>query len=172
MAKKKGKKEFKIPDPKANLASAVNSLSKYKVGEQGLNFFDIKKLKPVFAFDYLSLNETNLCFNQKELKFEDLLGFFEGLKKISSFTYEQMSLQKQLRFHKIDLNDNKVSISCKDFLAILAPSGRGMTEEELPTLYQFDLQYKIEARAVGFLFKGIFYVVWYDRNHIIYPKKN
>ena len=49
MAKKKGKKEFKIPDPKANLASAVNSLSKYKVGEQGLNFFDIKKLKPVFA---------------------------------------------------------------------------------------------------------------------------
>lgn len=76
-----------------------------------------------------------------------------------------------LRFHSIDLWDDKVNLNPKDFLKILAPSGRGITEDELPTLYQFDLQYRIEARAVGFLFKGIFHIVWYDRNHIIYPKK-
>ena len=112
-----------------------------------------------------------MCFNVKSNDREDLLGFLEGLKKVSTFTYERMRLTKALRFHSINLLDKKVSLNPSDFLKVLAPSYRGMTEDELPTLYQFDLQYKIEARAVGFLYKGVFYVVWYDRNHIIYPKK-
>jgi hypothetical protein len=164
MAKKGSKnKGFEIPDPKKQLESAINSLSKYKVGEQGISFYSVKNLKPFFAFDYLSLDTTN--------DRDDLLGLLEGLKKVSSFTYENMRLTKALRFHSIDLWDSKVNLQPNDFLKVLAPSYRGMTENELPTLYQFDLQYSIEARAVGFLYKGIFYLVWYDRNHIIYPKK-
>lgn len=171
MAKRSKNKAFEIPDPKKKLENAINSLSKYKVGEQGIPFNSIKKLKPFFAFDYLSLENSNLCFNCKTNKRDDLLGLLEGLKKISSFTYEIMRSTKALRFHPIDLWDKEVKLQPKDFLKILAPSNRGMTEDELPTLYQFDLQYRIEARAVGFLYKGIFYLVWYDRNHIIYPKK-
>ncbi len=169
-SKQKNKKGFEIPDPKNQLESAINSLSKYKVGAQGISFNSVKNLKPIFAFDYLSFNETELCVNAKTNRREDLLGFLEGLKKVSNFTYEKMRLTKALRFHSIDLFDKKVNLSPSDFLKILAPSYRGMTEDELPTLYQFDLQYKIEARAVGFLYKGVFYLVWYDRNHIIYPK--
>ena len=173
MARKKSKKKnYEIPDPKLKLDNAINSLSKYKVGEQGISFHSIKNLKPIFAFDYLSLNKTELCFNVKSNKKEDLLGFLIGLKKISAFTYENMRSDRSLKFHSIDLWDKKVNLTPKEFLNILAPSGRGMSEEELPTLYQFDLQYKIEARAVGFLYQGIFYIVWYDRNHVIYPKNN
>ncbi len=168
---KKNKKRFEIPDPKKQLEKAINLLSKYKVGEQGISFNSVKNLKPIFAFDYLSLDRKELSFNVKTNSREDLLGFLEGLKKISSFTYEKMRLTKALRFHSIDLSDKKVNLTPSDFLKVLAPSYRGMTEEELPTLYQFDLQYKIEARAVGFLYKGVFYLVWYDRNHIIYPKQ-
>ncbi|WP_298884701.1 hypothetical protein [uncultured Polaribacter sp.] len=170
---KKGKKNkgFDIPDPKKQLENAINSLSKYKVGEQGIPFHSVKNLKPFFAFDYLSLDKTDLCFNCKTNNRDDLLGLLEGLKKVSSYTYESMRLTKALRFHSINLWDKEVNLQPKDFLKILAPSYRGMTENELPTLYQFDLQYTIEARAVGFLYKGIFYLVWYDRNHIIYPKK-
>lgn len=171
MAKKKSKKGFKIPDPKQQLSNVVQAISKYQIGEKGVSFYDIKKQRPVFAFDYLSLNKSDLCFNEKSLKQDDLLGFLEGLKKISSFTYEEMRSNRTLRFHSIDLWDDKVNLNPKDFLNILAPSGRGMTENELPTLYQFDLQYRIEARAVGFLFKGIFHIIWYDRKHTIYPKK-
>lgn len=171
MSKKNKKKGFEIPDPKKQLENAINSLSKYRVGEQGIPFHSVKNLKPIFAFDYLSLEYSNLCFNAQTNDREDLIGFLEGLKKISSFTYENMCLTKALRFHSIDLWDEKVNLQPKDFLKVLAPSYRGMTENELPTLYQFDLQYKIEARAVGFLFKGVFYIVWYDRNHIIYQKK-
>jgi hypothetical protein len=171
MPKNSKKKEFEIPDPKLQLENAINSLSKYKVGEQGIPFHSVKNLKPIFAFDYLSLNKTGLCFNSKSNYREDLLGFLEGLKKISSFTYERMKATNALRFHSIDLLDRQVNLNPSDFLKILAPSNRGMTEEELPVLYQFDIQYKIEARAVGFLYMGVFYLVWYDRNHIIYPKK-
>jgi len=73
-----------------------------------------------------------------------------------------------LRFHSIDLQSKNVNLSQKKLLNVLAPSQRGMTEDELPTLYQFDLQYQIQARAVGFLFKGIFYIIWYDKDHLIY----
>jgi len=169
MGSKKGK-SFNIPDPETRLKEAIGQFSKYKIGEKGVSFYSIRNLKPVFAFDYLSLNNTDLCFNKTSRSKEDLLGFFEGLKKVSSFTYDEMSRTKALRFHSVKLEDKNVSLSNKDLLKILAPSGRGITENELPTLYQFDLQYKIEARAVGFLFKGIFHVVWYDRDHIIYPK--
>ena len=165
------KKKFNIPDPKEPLEKAINSLSKYRIGEQGIPFYAVKDLKPVFAFDYLSMTGTDLCFNKKSNNREDLLGFLEGLKKVSGFTYERMRETRALRFHSIDLQDKNVSLKSKDLLKILAPSGRGINEDELPTLYQFDLQYKIEARAVGFLYKGVFYIVWYDRNHLIYPKK-
>jgi hypothetical protein len=47
-----------------------------------------------------------------------------------------------------------------------------LSDEELPTLYQFDLHYSQKARAGGFLFKGVFYLVWFDSNHIIYPGDN
>ena len=168
MAKKR--RRFEIPDPANKLENAINLLSKYKIGEQGIPFYSVKNLKPIFAFDYMSLDNTDLCFNAESNNRADLLGFLKGLKKVSSFTYEQMRLTKALRFHSIDLFDKNVSLRPTDFLKVLAPSYRGMSEDELPTLYQFDLQFKIEARAVGFLYKGVFYVVWYDRNHIIYPK--
>lgn len=170
-SKKRKNVSFEIPDPKDKLGLAISQISKYQIGEDGLSFHYIKNLKPIFAFDYLSLNKSDLCFNKGTNTKEDLLGFLEGLKKVSSFTYDEMTRTKALRFHSIDLNSKDVTLSCKDFLKILAPSGRVLKEEELPTLYQFDLQYSIEARAVGFLFKGIFHIVWYDRNHIIYPKK-
>lgn len=167
---KKRNKTFNVSNPQKDVEQLQNNLSKYKLGDKGLNFYDIKKLKPVFAFDYLSLNGSVLCFNEKSRDKKDLLGFLKGLKKISSFTYDEISRNKTLRFHKIDFDEPKVSIKAKDFLNVLAPSGKGITEDELPTLYQFDLQYRIEARAVGFLFKGVFYIVWYDREHKIYPK--
>ncbi|MGB0949721.1 MAG: hypothetical protein ACPGU0_06400, partial [Marinirhabdus sp.] len=105
MPRKDKNKRFEIPDPKKQLENAINSLSKYKIGEQGIFFHSIKNLKPVFAFDYLSLQKSDLCFNFKTNDRNDLLGFLEGLKKISSFTYEEMRSTKALRFHSIDLWD-------------------------------------------------------------------
>src|SRR5680860_555141 len=121
MAKKAKNRRFVIPDLKKQLESAVDSLSKYKVGEQGIPFHSVKNLKPVFAFDYLSFKESDLCFNCKSNDRKDILGFLEGLKKVSSFTYERMRNTKALRFHSIDLWDKKVNLQPVDLLKILAP---------------------------------------------------
>lgn len=164
------KKNFKLPNPQEQVQNLLETQSKYKVGESGVPFHQIKNYKPVFAFDYLSENSTDLCINNKLLKSKDLIGFLIGLKKISQHSYAELRKTQMFRFHKIDFEDERVKLKPKQFLDILAPSGRGLKEDELPTLYQIDLQYQSEARAAGFLYKGVFYIVWYDRHHKIYPR--
>jgi hypothetical protein len=41
-----------------------------------------------------------------------------------------------------------------------------LSDEELPTLYQFDLHYKQKSRACGFYIKG-FSIWWFDKDHLI-----
>jgi hypothetical protein len=165
------KKEFKIADPVIQLDKILQQQSKYKLGEKGYSFYDIKHLKPVFAFDYLSLESSDLCFNSGKLEIKDYIGFLEGLKKISSISYHELKVVPAYRFHQIDFDTHNVSISKKDFKRVLTFKEELLKDEELPTLYQFDLQYVQKARACGFLFKGVFYIVWYDRHHIIYPRE-
>ena len=90
MSKGNKRKDFKIPDPAQQLDSLISQQSKYKLGEKGYTFYDIRHLKPVFAFDYLSLNGTDLCFNSNKLDTTDFVGFLEGLKKISSISYNEL----------------------------------------------------------------------------------
>jgi hypothetical protein len=163
------KKKFDIPDPQLQIDTVVKHISKYKIGEKGFSFHAIKELKPVFAFDYLSLNCTDLCFNSKSLEIKDYVGLFEGLKKISNITYEKMKVNPAFRFHQIDFDAKNVSLSRSKFKQILSPKEDLLSDGELPTLYQFDLQYVQKARVAGFLYKGVFYLVFYDRDHLIYP---
>ena len=164
------KRGFNVGEPLIQIEKILNEVSKYKLGSSGYSFYDIKNLKPIFAFDYLSLNCSELCFNSARLSTEDYIGFLEGLRKISDTSYQALHDTKNYRFHKIDFDDKKVSISRKDFKLILSNKPELLKDEELPTLYQFDIHYVQAARVCGFLFKGVFYLVWYDRNHTIYPR--
>lgn len=166
---KKGNK-FTIADPKIQLNNILQSQTKYNLGEKGYDFYDIKHLKPTFAFDYLSLNTSDLCFNSPQLSIKDFIGLLDGLKKISSVTYDVMKRVPVFRFHSVDFDNDNISITRKDFKAMITFKGELLEDDELPTLYQFDLQYIQKARVFGFLYKGIFYLVWYDRNHIIYKR--
>lgn len=171
MGKNIPKKSFHIADPTIQLRLLLKEQSKYKLGEKGYSFYDIKHLNPIFAFDYLSLTGSSLCYNSSKLEAKDYLGLLEGLKKISSISYNDLNVNPNYRFHSIDFNDKRVIISLKDFKNILTSKDDLLKDEEMPTLYQFDLQYVQEARACGFLCKGVFYLIWYDRYHQIYPRK-
>jgi hypothetical protein len=161
------KKKFNIPNPEI---SKIELITKYQLGEKGYSFYDIKKQTPVFAFDYLSLEKTELCFNCSKFNIDDFVGLLHGLKKVSNIPYETLKNVPNYRFHSIDFDDKRVSISRKVFKEILSNKEELLTDEALPTLYQFDLQYVQEARVCGFLYKGIFYLVWYDRYHQIYKR--
>jgi|GEM_PF-944360 hypothetical protein len=170
MGKNENKKGFKIADPQVQLDKIIIQQSKYKLGEQGYSFHAIRDLKPTFAFDYLSLSGSELCYNSDKLTAKDYLGLLEGLKKVSSISYNELKVRPNYRFHQIDFDNPSVSISRRDFKAILTFKETLLKDEELPSLYQFDIQYVQKARVCGFLYKGIFYLVWYDRNHTIYPR--
>lgn len=163
-----GKKDFKISNPQQQLDLLEKQYTKYKLGESGFSFREIINYKPIFAFDYLSLKGGDLCFDSNTLVTKDFIGLLEGLKKISEVTYKDLHDTKAYRFHKIDFDDKSVTISKDDFKSALTNKKELLNDDELPILYQFDLQYVQKARVAGFLFKGIFYLIWYDRNHIIY----
>jgi len=163
------KKDFKIAEPALQVKQIIEQSGKYKIGEPGYSFYDIKSLKPVFAFDYISLSQSPLCFDNNELTSKDYLGLIEGLKKVSSISYDELQRTQNYRFHRVDFDDPRVSLKRQNFKYILSPKEDLLPDEHLPILYQFDLQYVQAARVLGFIFKGVFYLVWYDRHHKVYP---
>ncbi len=164
------KKEFKIAEPQIQLAEIIKHGSKYQIKEKGYSFYDIRNSKPIFAFDYLSLNGTQLCYDNNSLAIADYVGLLACLKDISHKTYQTLKETPNYRFHQINFDDKRVAISREQFKLMLVPRSELLSDDELPTLYQFDLNYIREARACGFLFKGVFYLVWFDRFHQIYPR--
>ncbi len=166
------KSKFNIPDQKKAVEEFISLNEKYSLGSSGFAYYD--KLKPVFAFDYLSLEQSHLCFDNQQLKINDYQGFLDGLKRISDKTFSDLKLNKAYRFHTVDFDKDKtkLSINILDFKKALTKIPDRVKDEELPTLYQFDLIYKQMARACGFLYKGVFYLVWFDRDHVIYPGNN
>lgn len=165
---KGNKKKFNVGNPQQQLDKIKLDNDRYKVGEAGLSFYDIREMKPVFAFDYLSLTSSALCFNCGTLTSNDYLGFLTALKTNSQFTYNELRTNPNFRFHTIDFDKDNISIKRKDLKNALSFKPDEITDGELPTLYQFDLHYKQKSRACGFLYKGVFYIVWFDKNHLIY----
>ncbi len=164
------KKEYKIAEPQSQLSEIQKHSGKYQIKDKGYNFHDIKSLKPIFAFDYLALNGCDLSYNNTKLNTSDFIGLLNCLKDFSGKTYQTLKETRNYRFHPIDFDDKRVSITREQFKLMLVPRVELLADNELPTLYQFDLNYIIEARACGFLFKGVFYLVWFDRFHQVYPR--
>jgi len=172
VAKKKQPKEpFRVGNPSKQIEALSEASHKYRLKEKGLNFRDISHLTPTFAFDYLSLSSSDLCFNKKGLCVDDYVGFLFGLKKLSTIPYDTLKRNPTFRFHAIDFSDSRVSLKRKDFKDILTSKEELLNDDEMPTLYQLDIQYVREARICGFLYRGTFYIVWFDRDHIIYKRK-
>lgn len=165
---KKGRR-FNVGEPDKQIDKI--DAAKYKIGEKGLSFHDIRTMKPVFAFDYLSFDGSDMCFNHEGLELDDYKGLLNCLKNISKLDYQTLHDTRNYRFHKIDFDDKRVSLTRRDFKLKLVPREELLNDENLPNLWQFDLNYQLEARAAGFLYKGVFYLVWFDRNHKIYPQK-
>lgn len=89
--KKKAKKrqDFAIPDPSQQLSALMKD--KYKVGDIGLNFYEIKIQKPSFAFDFISITGSKKCFNSKLIAAKkDYPRLLDTFKKISVKSYDEL----------------------------------------------------------------------------------
>lgn len=104
--------KYDIPDPKKQISPLNELCEKYDFGKASNNLSEIKNLKPIFAFDYLSFSKTNLCFNSALIDVKkDYLKLLENFKKVSSKTFDQLSRDKYYHFHDVDFADTKVSES-------------------------------------------------------------
>lgn len=150
-------REWDIPIEKAH--------AKYEIGKKSDAFEDVKELKPTFSFDYVSMKNGNFCFNGKTLGRNDYVKLIKSLKQVSSCTYNVMNKEDRFHFHDIDWKD--VDISQSDFYKCIYENYNG--ENDI-TAYQFKV-YE-EARIIGFIYRGVFYLVMFDRGHNAYKRKD
>lgn len=143
-----------------------NVHGKYEIGNDTDSFEDIKTLKPVFSFDYISLNESLFCFNGTSLGRKEYLSLLTGLQSVSSHTYK--TLNSEYRFHFHEVKWDEVEFSASDFHKCIY--GEGYNGETDITPYQFKV-FGI-ARVIGFLYRGVFYLILFDVGHNAYKRKD
>lgn len=141
-----------------------DALGKYKIGNNTDSFEEIKHLKPVFSFDYISLKESEYCFNGNTLGKKDYLNLIKGLQLVSCYTYYQLNKEYRFHFHEIKWEDVEYSVS--DFHKCVY--GNQYEGETDITPYQFKVFGK--ARVVGFLYRGVFYLIMFDVGHNGYKR--
>lgn len=141
-----------------------DALSKYKVGDNTDKYEDIKNLKPVFAFDFINLDNDKYSFCSELLGFKDYKKVLHGLKKLSSYSYQTLNQEYMFHFH--DIKWNEVDILESDFNKCIY--GKSDSKGDI-TPYQFKI-YE-EARIIGFIYRGVFYLVLFDRGHNAYKRQ-
>lgn len=151
-------------DKLQNFNVRTNDDGKYKIGQNSDSFEAIKHLKPVFAMDYLCEDGSEFSFTGQQLGARDYQKLMKGLKRISKETYATLNRVDQFHFHDIKWDD--VSVKESDFNKCIY--GKGESNGDL-TPYQ--VKVFEEARLIGFLYRGAFYLVMFDRGHNAYKRK-
>ncbi len=137
---------------------------KYKFGLDSEKISSIKHLKPVFAFDYVCDDNGEFSFCGQLLGASDYKKLVKGLKRISAISYNDLSRDQRFHFHDVEWND--VSVKESDFNKCIF----GVAENNGDiTPYQFKV-YE-EARIIGFIYSGVFYLVLFERGHNPYKRK-
>ena len=142
--------------------SVPSVYEKYKPGEHSDSYEEIKKLKPVFSFEYLA-DRGEFSYNHCTVDSKDYASLFKALKDISDQTYETMRSEKHIyHFHDVKWEETSVSPSAfKKFI-------RRKDTDDVDDIeaYQFSITQK--KRIVGFIYKSVFYIVLFDFGHTIY----
>lgn len=113
-----------------------------------------------FSFKFYVTNHE--VFHCRDRDSEYFLKFLERIEALSACSVSSLinTGAKSLRFHRIDWNDSRVS-----------QEGFGVKgwEEYEEDAWQFSITSNEHGRVHGFLIDHVFYVVWFDPNHKLYP---
>lgn len=113
-----------------------------------------------FSFKYYQSDHPKFTCERKEAVY--WLTLLERLKALSGWSTKELLSNRNaaLRCHPI-----KWETTCE--------SGFGLPNEEqlIDTPYQFSLSSNEHGRVHGFMIGEVFYVVWLDPDHLLYPSK-
>lgn len=143
-----GKKQFRIgaKQPSRDLSSKITAEPKVPVNES----------RPSFAFGSFDENHARYsCDAIKDPSEWRLL--FKHLKSMASQTWGQIKQAHQFHAHEINWRDTS------------EPQGFAHLPASLREYPAFQFKAFKEGRVVGFFMGGVFQVVWFDREHAVYP---
>lgn len=116
-----------------------------------------------FSFKFLDLDHADFhCKDREPGYFHKML---ERMKYLSGMRVDELMNARPnatLRFHRIDWQNDRVSV--KSF-------GIRGWEECDEDAWQFSISANEHGRVHGFLIDNVFYVVWLDPDHQLYPGK-
>ena len=154
---------------------------KYKIGDIVPKMPEIENLTFVFAFDYLSLKQTQYCFDNPNITKDDFIKIYKLKKELAKISVKDIQdrLKQRFHFHSIDLNTKTFLL--KPFKELLNYP-HNIEVYKLPSLYQIavytdkssDKSSDKAPRIVGFFGKhAVFHILWLDYEHNIYkvPEK-
>lgn len=120
---------------------------------QKTNIDDIKNAKVVFSFEFF--DRSTELFNLGNTCVHWFVSLLDVLKDITSKTYNEFKNNHYSFYdlHPIDWNKT---------------STRFVFMNEQLEAYQFRLS-KSKGRVQGFFIDNVFYIVWLDRHHNLYP---
>ncbi len=129
---------------------------KYKIGDEIAGISALVDYTFTFTFDYLSLESSDLCFNNSNVSKEDFVEVFSLKKKLSKMKVKdiQNKFRKEFHFHEISLVDKGFLVQP---LKKLFNYTKFIQPYDLPTLYQIAVYTNTELlkapRIVGFFGK-------------------
>jgi hypothetical protein len=113
-----------------------------------------------FSYKYFQHNHSDFTIANQDVKY--LMAFLERLKDLSTLGSLEIKQDRSsaLRCHPIDWTGT--SQSCF-----------GIADEDqlVEKPYQFSISSNRHGRVHGFFIEEIFYVVWLDPDHKLYPSK-
>jgi hypothetical protein len=113
-----------------------------------------------FSFKYYESGHSKFDCSTREIAY--WLVLLERLKALSDWTAKEFltSRSSALRCHPIRWDST-------------SESGFGLPNEEqlVDTPYQFSLSSNEHGRVHGFMIDEVFYIVWLDPEHLLYPAK-
>jgi len=133
-----------------------------KIGDSGISSTKLKVRQGIsFSFKYYQTAHDRFSCTKKQVVY--WLTLIDRLKDISSLTAQELLINRSstLRCHPIKWDDTSEK------------NGFGLPNEEqlVDTPYQFSLSSNEYGRVHGFFIDQIFYIVWLDPDHLLYPSK-
>jgi hypothetical protein len=120
-------------------------------------------LDPLLRFSFKFLDLDHEVFHCRDRMPGYFLRLLERLRDLSSMPVHQLTNARPntaLRFHRIDWKDDRVSVKTVGI--------RGWEEYD-ESAWQFSISANEHGRVHGFLIDNVFYVVWLDPEHRLYP---
>ena len=139
----------------------INKTQRSKDSQSGIKPTKLKLQGISFSFKYYQDGNSKFsCDDRTTAKY--WITLLERLKALSGLSAQELLVNRSnaLRCHPIKWENT-------------SETGFGLPNEEqlVDTPYQFSLSSNEYGRVHGFFIDEIFYVVWLDPHHLLYPEK-